>query len=440
MAERGIVVVCPFSTGHLLAERVQELGFKLVIMNLPNHDSENEMMNVHIEGAKVLVASEDTQETIEMLNELPFQIDHILPGAENGVSLADELAHAMGLRCNPIALSNARRNKYLMGETIRQAGVRSAKQTICTEWDEVESFLCDWNPDPFKVIVKPNQSAGSDDVFLCKSLEEVRAAFNSINGAINEIGEINEGVLIQEFLEGIEYVVDSVSLDGEHKVVSIWQYDKREANGQFNVYFGMSICEVATEKEQALVEYNSQILDALEIFNGPSHAEIMWTKTGPCLIEVGSRCHGGHGSWKPIANKAFGYNQIDVTLDCYVRPDLFHNLPPYPTNAQHHGKEVFLVSKQAGKISDIPGLDLVMKLPSYLSKDISVKTDDDIHKTIDLFTMPGRVQLLHESKAQVDIDYELIHAILAEGRMFELCTLDKQHQALEGPEAEEVAQ
>mmetsp|Transcript_22960 Transcript_22960/g.78202 ORF Transcript_22960/g.78202 Transcript_22960/m.78202 type:complete len:82 (-) Transcript_22960:72-317(-) len=81
-----------------------------------------------------------------------------------------------------------------------------------------------------------------------------------------------------------------------------------------------------------------------------------------------------------------------------------------------------------------------MKLPSYLSKDISVKTDDDIHKTIDLFTMPGRVQLLHESKAQVDIDYELIHAILAEGRMFELCTLDKQHQALEGPEAEEVAQ
>jgi len=54
--------------------------------------------------------------------------------------------------------------------------------------------------------------------------------------------------------------------------------------------------------------------------------------------------------------------------------------------------------------------------------------------------MPGRVQLLHESKAQVDIDYELIHAILAEGRMFELCTLDKQHQALEGPEAEEVAQ
>ena len=51
---------------------------------------------------------------------------------------------------------------------------------------------------------QPNQSAGSDDVFLCTSEAEVRAGFDKINGAINGLGVKNEGVLIQEFLEGKE--------------------------------------------------------------------------------------------------------------------------------------------------------------------------------------------------------------------------------------------
>ena len=66
-------------------------------------------------------------------------------------------------------------------------------------------------------------AAGSDDVFLCDSEESVRIAFDKINGAINNLGVRNEGVLIQEFLQGTEYVVDSVSRDGVNKVTAIWQ-------------------------------------------------------------------------------------------------------------------------------------------------------------------------------------------------------------------------
>jgi len=39
---------------------------------------------------------------------------------------------------------------------------------------------------------------------------------------VNKIGEKNDGVLIQEFLEGNEFVIDSVSRNGTHKTVQFF--------------------------------------------------------------------------------------------------------------------------------------------------------------------------------------------------------------------------
>ena len=33
------------------------------------------------------------------------------------------------------------------------------------------------------------------------------------------------------------------------------------------------------------------------------------TETGPCLVEVNSRCHGANGSWMPLALALTGYSQ-----------------------------------------------------------------------------------------------------------------------------------
>ena len=61
-------------------------------------------------------------QTISALRDLPFPIKAVIPGAETGVELADQLSHFMGLRSNGIEGSLARRNKYLMGERVRTTG------------------------------------------------------------------------------------------------------------------------------------------------------------------------------------------------------------------------------------------------------------------------------------------------------------------------------
>ncbi|CAN0293935.1 unnamed protein product, partial [Discosporangium mesarthrocarpum] len=45
-----------------------------------------------------------------------------------------------------------------------------------------------------------------------------------------------------------------------------------------------------------------------------TYMQIKYTSRGPCLVEVGSRCHGGEGTWQPIAQECMGYTQVWVRI------------------------------------------------------------------------------------------------------------------------------
>ena len=52
----------------------------------------------------------------------------------------------------------------------------------------------DWKQ---RCVVKPNQSAGTDSVFLCDSEQQAQDAFLAINGHSNGLGQLNDGALVQ---------------------------------------------------------------------------------------------------------------------------------------------------------------------------------------------------------------------------------------------------
>jgi len=204
----AVVVVDPFSTGAVIAADLHKQGYAVIVAYSANLDRLANLTGlvpscVTVSFAAIAPFDEDVLIIKQNLLSLTgLHIVAVLPGAETGVELADALSEALQLRTNGTALSEARRNKYVMGETIRSAGLRAVKQLRATTWVEIESWLSEWNPDPFKVIVKPMDSAGSDDVTLCQSWEEVRNAFGNIMGKVNGLGIVNKAVLVQEYLEG----------------------------------------------------------------------------------------------------------------------------------------------------------------------------------------------------------------------------------------------
>jgi hypothetical protein len=215
--DMAVAIVDPFSTGAHLAAGVCAMGYKCIrifsIWDSPVAALVMEGVNVDFDATVQHNDTEDdqnkaTDDTVDQLKQLPFPIVAVLPGAETGVELADRLSARMGLRSNGESGSLARRNKYYMGEAVREAGVRAVKQKFCTEERELHLFLADLEVhqrnknEAFKCVVKPVQSAGTDDVFLCDTKEEAITAFKRIKGKINGLGLYNDGALAQEFLKG----------------------------------------------------------------------------------------------------------------------------------------------------------------------------------------------------------------------------------------------
>ncbi|RHY38374.1 hypothetical protein DYB30_010124 [Aphanomyces astaci] len=422
-----VVVVDPFSTGAVVAERVTSRGFTCICLYsnlLENMESVASLVpdGITLEfAATVEHVGENVQDTVDLLYAAATEVAKggrvdivaVIPGAETGVLLADAITEVLQTAGNDVAHTDARRDKYLMGEALRDAGIRAVKQAKCTEWSHVEAFMATLPTDkPLEVVLKPVNSAGTEDVTLCLSMEQAHSTFSTILGKVNGLGLTNTCVLVQEFLDGDEYVIDTVSMEGRHKVTAIWKYDKRRVNDAAFVYFGLSIVPANDDVVNALIDYQFTVLDALGFRNGPGHGEVKFCRGSPVLIEVGARCHGGEGAWVPIADTCVGYNQVDVAVDVYVgRGHVFDALPERPRTLPQYGCEVMLVSYQDGILRGLPGLAEIAQMRSFLRQDMLVKVGDCIRRTIDMFTTPGSILLIHTDPAILDADRRRIREL-----------------------------
>ncbi|TYZ68349.1 hypothetical protein PybrP1_012567 [[Pythium] brassicae (nom. inval.)] len=426
----AVVVLDPFSTGMTLAEAVLRRGYACVCVYSDTLEVMRELIKhtppaltarfaavIFHDGAHAHAAEAYAATCAALRAVRGVEIIGIIAGAETGVVLADRLSEDFGVTTNGAAGSDARRNKYLMGEKVRAAGLRAVQQCAATTWAQVERFVTrELRPRaPFRVIVKPNESAGSDDVFLCTSLDEVKRAFGNIQGKINGLGLENTATLVQEFLDGTEYVVDTVSRNGVHKVVAVWEYDKRVVNGAPFVYFGVLLRAAAGDVLGRVADYVLKVLDALEVVHGPGHAEVKVVNGEPCLVEIGSRCHGGEGTYIPIVARCIGYNQVECALDAYFDEAAFNALPDRPTELKAHGCEAMFVSYENGVLEGYPGMPEVEAMPSYVSQCLHAKAGDELQVTIDMFTTPGSVLLVHDDPAQLQRDYDRIRELERSG-------------------------
>ena len=210
----------------------------------------------------------DINKTISDLKALPYNIISVVAGSEPAVELTDELAETLNLRGNGTAFTHHRRDKYLMSEQVRACGIKAVEQRRCYTWEECLEFahqqlkhyeedlhsavhfktetiittddaagtttttttrtvtIHNDEPLPFHLIIKPARSCGSDDVFKCNTIASMKEKFHYIINKKNRLDIVNDCVLVQELLEGDEYVIDTVSCDGVHKLAGVWRYLK----------------------------------------------------------------------------------------------------------------------------------------------------------------------------------------------------------------------
>lgn len=400
--KKAFVIVDAYATGRFLAPYINANGYTCIHIQ-----SCNPVIAVYWASFSRehfidnLIYSNNLPELVNYLKS--YDIKGIIPGAETGVLLADLLNEALDLpTSNGTKVSLARRDKFQMVQRLESCGVRYARSFKSHYLKEILEWAGQYNL--FPMVIKPLTSSGSHGVKICNTLEEITCAFNEIMHQGDFFNEPNQAVLIQEFLNGQEYIVNTVSYQGRHHVVDIWRkYKILESGIPINDYSELVHPDELIYSQ--LSAYISDVLNALEIKFGAGHSEIMVTNSGPVLIETAARLAG---SIDPSAvMEALGENQVIRLLQSYMNPPLFlqtFNTQQQPRPARH----IFFISPVSGLIHQSPQLQAMTELASFHSIFFRFNKGSQLLKTSTLADFPGFCYLIADTKEQIEKEYRML--------------------------------
>ena len=319
---RNIVLVHCISTGINFVEDIINRGYNPIVLELKaseTEDGERYSEHVHKEYKMIpydfdMIYEQDTyEETIEAVKRYDPLL--VLPASEQGVVLATRLAYDLGLLGNHIDNLEAMTLKDKMQERIAEYGLRSIRGKVIHTLEEALEFYDEEGLN--EVVLKPTYSSGSASVRICLNRQEMIDTINNLFEGVNRFGDRIEELLIQEKINGVEYIVNTVSHKGIPRVTMVWKYNKVKTSEGAIVY---DSCESVNELglgEAEMVEYAYDVAKALGIQYGPVHGEYMIDEKGPVLIEVNCRPMGGDMP-ADFLDRISGQHETDSILDSYL--------------------------------------------------------------------------------------------------------------------------
>lgn len=297
------------------------------------------------------VSTVNKEEILRICREI--KIDGITTIASDvAVLTVNYVAEKMGLIGNPDKYSETATNKYLMRQCFMEHDVPSPKFCLTDGIipEMIESFR-------YPVIVKPTDRSGSRGVEKVEESNELKSA---IERACKE--SFQKKAVIEEFVEGREISVESISYKGKHYVLQIT--DKVTTEAPFFVelehHQPSSLPDDIKDRVKAIV---LNALDALHIQYGASHAELKITKNGDIrVIEIGARM-GGDFIGSDLVRLSTGYDflkgVIGVALGLFEEPKL----------TEHYHSGVYFLCKETERLKPI--IENYKKYPEIVEAEIT---------------------------------------------------------------------
>jgi len=401
------VIVDPYSSGALFAPAFADAGVPVVaVVSSPEPPDVYAASYRPEHFTTILTATEDLGPLVEKLRALRPRC--VLPGCESGVELADALApQVVEDVANVPEKASARRHKGDMAAAVAQAGLPVIRQLCTDDVEEVEAWLRRSNLTGRDLVIKPPKSASTDGVTRVPRGDGWRQVFQAMLGRPNRLAIINDRLVVQEYVTGTEYVVDTFSYEGIHTVTDVCQYHKVDNGPYMAVYESMEWLSPATPGLDDAISYARCVLDAVGMRFGAAHVELMLTREGPRLIEIGARPHGGgHPRFCRVAT---GDSQVDRTVRYFAR------LGPIPGgfDLRTHVLVGFLISRTAGIVRNAEIFGEVEALASHHFSVVRFRNGDALEPTKDLFGSLdlGFVVLAHADRSQVRADYHKIRSM-----------------------------
>ncbi|MBQ8222618.1 MAG: ATP-grasp domain-containing protein [Bacteroidales bacterium] len=172
-------------------------------------------------------------------------------------------------------------DKFKMKQRFIEGGIPCAKGRLISNVEEAKDFH-------FPVIVKPRDNSGSRGVIYCNSTEELKEAMNEAL----QYSKLDT-VLVEEFIEGQEYSIESLHYDGKSEVIQFTE--KTTTPFPYNVELGhKQPANLSEEQKEEIRKIISNIAECMNFENCPSHTELKINERGIFIIETSPRLGGDY--------------------------------------------------------------------------------------------------------------------------------------------------
>jgi biotin carboxylase len=274
-------------------------------------------------------------------------VDRVLSNWEPLVILAARLRERWGVPGMSVDAVRGFRDKQLMKERVKAAGLRVPKSRRVFTEPETRAAAEEIG---YPLILKPIAGAGSADTHKVTSDAELDAALKAMRGVPEASCE--------EYIEGEEFTFDTVCIGGKPAYENVAAYLPKPLEMRTLEWVSpviITVRDMAQPKLQGGIALGRGVLEALGMGDGFTHMEWYLTPKGEAVFgEIGCRPGGAH-----IVDQMNYTSDIDLFRE-WARVSCFRKFEAKAPRKYNAGI-VFKRAQGEGKVTRIEGLGTWMR-------------------------------------------------------------------------------
>ena len=311
-----VVVGAGYPGKRRIYRRMAGLGARLVILDEVGHWSEGlvaeglaaQWIATTVTGD----ADRDAAAVVDALSAASIRPDAVLTFWETCPPVAARVAATLGLPGNPVEAVDVARSKLRTREASERAGLPTPKSRRVQSLDELFADAAEIG---FPAVVKPEFGHSQVGCVRVDSFESLPDVYWLVRKELETTNVVDlragNDLLLEEYLDGVEFDVDLVLEDGECVFSSVSQ-QAPTAEPSFQEAGLHCPPDYGSKPVRNLVELSVQTVQAFGFSRGVLHVEGKCTSKGPRIVEVNARMGGGR--IHQVVDAVWGVDLIEAHL------------------------------------------------------------------------------------------------------------------------------
>jgi len=312
-------------------------------------------------------------------------VDGVFPCGDVSVRTAAVVAERLNLPGLKFEVAEAATDKAILYQRFAKSGVPHPNNRIVSTFEEA---LEEAENMKFPLILKPTLSfGGSRGVIRINKIDDLDKGF-----AFTQKFSRNGLVIIEEFLDGVEHTIESLTYKGVSHVLAM--SDKVRVKDPYCVATSLDYPSAFTKEAQMeMREVAKQAVKAVGIENGASHIEVITTDDGPYVIDFGARGGGAGFISAVIVPHVSGVNMIQEMIRISLG-DEPENLEPTCLR----GAVFRFFAPPPGLVLRINGVEEVRRIKEVVDFRLNLKVGDIVPQLTNQLQRVGHFVVLADSR------------------------------------------